>query len=139
MEAGLVTRVANRVKPPDPRMALLLLVGPRDGGSTIYTDEELALGWETFGAGQMEQCVGRGYRPWGYWHFVLKEERPDNEQLRLAELGLLTDAEIEEVRKAGEYARQRLASGENLYSGESGCRESLAVWERVQAALAARK
>jgi hypothetical protein len=61
---------------------------------TDYSLAELRAAWEAYSETIMADWHGgSGTRPWGWWRFEAEEEPPDAEATRLAQLGVLTDAE----------------------------------------------
>jgi hypothetical protein len=80
-----------------------------------YTDAELEAGWAAYGDEIMENWKAGGppSRPWGYWVFELGEEMPayDDETVRLAELGELTDFEVAALAEDANEAKARRDHG----------------------------
>lgn len=132
-----MTRLTDRAVPElDVDIMLDLILGP-----TRCTEQELRLAWHAyrgeFGSGDCgpPRCA---CRMWAYWKFEIGEERPEGEDeaLRLAELGLITDDEVAKIAEDARRARERLASGENFYDNtEQALQGDVELHERVIATL----
>jgi hypothetical protein len=140
----------------DAELALLIgPVGPYEapsGGVVLPDDppdEVLELIWERDGERLMADHAGRpGWRPWGYWRFVLGEEMPrgDAEAVRLAELGDLRDEELAALHGRASGARTRIGTAREQWNSghrpDCGCCRSIDqqhvdLWEMVEAVVRA--
>ena len=115
MEAGVVTRVRKHGVELTPELEFGLMLGP--GPLSVDLDaEDLAVGWRIHGAEIMAGWQRQhGSRPWGWWVFEKGEEPPPREpganEIRLAELGELTEEECAALAKRAAEARAQLETG----------------------------
>jgi hypothetical protein len=77
-----------------------------------------------------------GERPWGWWKFELGEDPPDDEPVRLAELGLLREDKIAAIAERANEARVRIDTpaehyGPNYYPD----RDAVELHEAVRRAM----
>jgi hypothetical protein len=114
-------------------LELALRIGPGDDGPER---EDLEAAWSYFGEQIMGEAHPRpvGWRPWGWWVFEQGEDRPerDAEEVRLAELGELTDEEVAKLAEDANVARPRIGTprehkGPNFFPD----RRAVEVYERV--------
>jgi hypothetical protein len=114
---------------------LALLIGR---GSADPPEATLRQVWEQRGAQLMADHAQPGWRPWGFWHFEVGEERPTDraaETVRLAELGELTADEVAAVAEKATEARLRIGTpAERLSNGDSVDRPAVELYEAVLAA-----
>lgn len=96
-----MSRFRGHRAPPLEDVRLLLILGDARGERA---PEELEKAWEAYGAQIMDEWhyprVRTGHRPWAFWMHELGEEEPEEWSacvLRLAELGLLTERELQEL------------------------------------------
>jgi hypothetical protein len=135
--AGFVTRIIRGATiPPRSHIGLELIIGPAMGE---FTDEQLELAWHAYGEEIMAGPSSAGRRPWAYWEFELKEERPDGDEeaIRLAELGLLRDDEVAAIAERANEGRARIGTtaehiGWNDYYPD---RDAVELHEAVKRAL----
>jgi hypothetical protein len=123
------------IPPRESGVTLDLIVGPTEGELTV---EQLELAWEAYGAEVMRDCSGVGLpgtRPWGYWRFELREDRPDGdgEPIRLAELGLLRDEEIAAIAERANVGRTRIGTTAEHISGDGRYRPDVLAVELHEA------
>ena len=88
-----------------------LLIGPTDRDP--FTFEDLEVAWRHHRDELLRRHAGRdGRRPWGWWEFEAGEEQPrgDDETVRLAELGELTDAELAALHERATEAGLRIGT-----------------------------
>ena len=125
-----MTRIVRgaTVPPDDFRVTLALIGGP---AASEFTEEELRLAWEAYG----EDITLRspGTRPWAWWRFELGEDLPDNEPVRLAELGLLRDDEIAAIVERADEARPRIGTAAEHISGDGRYRPDVLAVELHEA------
>lgn len=128
-----MTRIARTVALGSD-VHLALAIGPTEGDG--LTLEDLRIGWRYHGDGvcaEHRSCA----RPWGWWQFEAGEEMPlkrDEETLRLAELGELTDAELAALRERATEAKLRVGTDrERLADGRSVDAPTVDLWEAVRA------
>jgi len=126
---------------------MALEIGPIPALDEEFSDEDLELGWRLFGGEIMETCERRhGSRPWGWWTFETEEGPPPFEpgakEIRLAELGELTDEELGELEQRASDARALIDSGRPrayISTGAEGPidieRDAVDLYERVKEAL----
>ena len=75
-----------------------------------------------------------GCRAWGWWVFEVGERPPKQQELRLAELGELTDEELAEISERANVARAQVGTdaehrGPNYFPD----RRAIEVRERISA------
>ena len=145
MEAGVVTRVRKHGVELTPELEFGLMLGP--GPLSVDLDaEDLAVGWRIHGAEIMAGWQRQhGSRPWGWWVFEKGEEPPPREpganEIRLAELGELTEEECAALAKRAAEARAQLETGVKYYVATGAGRrldfeqQAIDRWERVQEAI----
>jgi len=72
-------------------------------GQPEPTNEQLREAWQLLGGDIMQQWLQESpcTRPWAWWHFQAREDRPDrkHQRRRLEQLGVLTAAEIERANQ----------------------------------------
>ncbi len=128
-----MTRVRGATRatlPPDDFNVTLELVG----GPDEHTEEELRLAWEAYGGVVTLNCPGT--RPWGWWRFEVGEDLPENEPVRLAELGLLGDDEIAAIAERATEARMRVDTPAEHYGPDCHPdRDVVELHEAVKKAL----
>jgi hypothetical protein len=110
VEEGIVTRIRGDVIPTrEVGVILDLILGPTEGELTV---EQLELAWAAYGDDVMRGwSPGRpGLRPWAFWEFDLREKQPEDEPIRLAELGLLRENEIAAIAERANEARGRIGT-----------------------------
>jgi hypothetical protein len=131
-----MTRFRGRTVPPnDIGVVIDLIMGPTEGE---LTEDELELAWEAFGREDLRVfnpgCPGT--RPWAYWKFELGEDLPDNEPVRLAELGLLRVDEIAAIAERANEARMRVDTPAEHYGPDCHPdRDAVELHEAVKRAL----
>jgi hypothetical protein len=126
-----------------------LIIGP-----CVLSEKQLEVAWEAYG----DEITGWQHsadpsRPWGYWRFVLGEEKPfphwnpeahqmegkHAETIRLAELGELSDEEVAAIAEKANEARLRVGTDSEHISGGpyGGSMDSEAVelYEAVKEAI----
>ena len=129
-----MTRIRGGISIPPNEIGVILdlILGPHE-----LTEEELELAWEAYGREELSLDRGLpGTRPWAYWKFELGEDPPDNEPVRLAELGLLRDDEVAAIAERANEARARIDTpaehhGPNCYPD----RDAVELHEAVKRAL----
>ena len=132
-----MTRFRGRTVPPnDVDVVIDLIMGPTEGE---LTEEELELAWEAYGKDDLRifNPSRPGTRPWAWWKFELGEDPPDNEPVRLAELGLLRDDEVAVIVERANEARARIDTPAEHYG--PNCwpdRDAVELDEAVKRALA---
>jgi hypothetical protein len=135
---GVVTRIVRRtaIPPRESGIVFTLMLGPTEGE---FVDEQLELGWRVYGEELMADLAARpglpGTRPWAYWEFELKEERParsGQEAIRLAELGLLRDDELAAIAERANEARVRIGTTAEHYGAD---RRAIELHEAVKKAF----
>jgi hypothetical protein len=110
------------VPPNDIGVTLDLIMGP-----TEFTEEQLELAWEAYGEDLRVFNPSRpGTRPWAYWKFEVGEDLPDNEPVRLAELGLLRDDEVAAISERANEARARIGTTAEHYGPD--CHPTATPW-----------
>lgn len=120
-----------------------LVVGPLP--LCEYTDEELKAGWALLKDKIMRNGRKHGNRPWAWWVYEQGGDPPPLErgasEVRLAELGELTDEELAELAKRAADAEAVLESGIKCYVSTGGGRQinieqdAIDLYERVKEAL----
>jgi hypothetical protein len=90
-----------------------------------FTEEDLEIAWRIHGAAIMSGSERRhGSRPGAWWIFDKGSEPPPMEpgakELRLAELGELSEQEREDLAKRAAEARQRIEGGNFNYVATGG-------------------
>jgi hypothetical protein len=115
---------------------LVLLIGPHKG--LDVTDEELESAWRMHHDEIMGYRRPVGWRPWAWWVFERDEEPPPHEpgaeEIRLAELGELTNEELAAIAERANVARTRVNTpaehrGPNYFPD----RRAIELYERVSA------
>ena len=125
-------------------LELCLTIGPAPLWDD-FTEEDLEVGWRIHGAKLMQGWEFRdASRPWGWWVFEQGEDPPPLEpgakELRLAQLGEITDDECAALAKRAIEAKAKLDTGVESYvaTGEGGRinfeQEAISLWERVREA-----
>ncbi len=119
-----------------------LWLGPTDR-SGEFTADQLRTVWQFQRERIMRPPLAYiGRRPWAWWAFEIGEEMPrEDEAVRLAELGELTDRELAALREAANEARLRIGtdseriSGGNREHGVSLDVRAVKLWETVERTL----
>ena len=114
---------------------------------TTVSPTRTSVAWEIHGAKIMEgRELRHGSRPWGWWVFEKGEEPPPLEpganEIRLAELGELSEEEIADLARRAAEAKAIIDSGKprGYVSTDGGGpidieQDAVDLWERVQKAL----
>jgi hypothetical protein len=140
-----VTRAIGRLV-SEQDLALVeisLTIGPTP--MCEHADDELEAGWALLKEKIMSNARRDGSRPWAWWRFEAREDpppmEPGAEEVRLAELGELTDEEVEAIARRAAAAEATLASGICAYVATGAGRrisferDAIDRWERVERAL----
>jgi hypothetical protein len=104
----------------DHDLLISLLTGPIEGGPGP-SEPVLRRAWRVYRESLMADHRVLGVRPWSYWLFDLGEQPPEDrhEQIvRLAELGVLREDEIAELRERAIAAKVRLETLSNISVAE---------------------
>lgn len=127
-------------------LEMTLVVGPIAVTEDDFSEAELELAWQRFGGEIMEGWEYRdGSRPWGWWTYQAGGHpplQPGAKEIRLAELGELTDSERKEIAAKAAKAQSIIDSGKPRgYIATGGGKrldfeaEAVELHRKVEAAL----